>query len=280
MPAAARSHRHGAFVWFTHLADHPGDAMSFYSEVFGWTAPPDSARAIARDRENADHQPAESAVIKSARVDLRPAHAVGPGWVSWLSVADVHQSVQRAAALGATVLLPAQNAPPSSTVALRGLDVERFALVEDPGGARVFLVTTAQSAPEPDPPHPGEIFAIELWAPDVGEASAFYCDLMGYERAHGDDEDKVTLTLDGEPVVCVVRAPTPFLTRSALNREPGASQWLPYVVTDDVDNTVSRARRIGGSLVGDIVESVAGARSAVLLDHGGQAIATIAPAGL
>jgi len=218
----------GRFVWFELATDDPDGARRFYEAVLGWSF---------RRPEGA---PASYAIIESGGRKVggmfrhsRPAGApVGSRWLGFISVEDAARAARDVQLRGGEVV-----AAPRA-VSGRGT----HAVFRDPQGA-VFGVLAASGGDPPDDPVPdGDIFWIDLFAPSPAEAAAFYAAVFGYE---------VTPTLSEQGRRRWVLA-TEGIARAGVAALPagrGAPGWLPYVLVDDVNTVLDRARAAGGKVI-------------------------------
>ena len=118
--------QHGAFSWCELMTTDRTAAKEFYGRLFGWTM---------------DDQPMAGTiytVIKAAEQQIgglmdMPAdlHSVPPCWGVYVTVDDVDATVQLAEALGGQIKVPPMNIP----------DVGRFAILQDPQGAILSIIT-------------------------------------------------------------------------------------------------------------------------------------------
>lgn len=168
---------HGSFVWYELMTPDPDAAAAFYGAVIGWKiaghASPEAGgvdyRMIVRD----DGGMAGS-VLKLT--DDMIAHKARPWWLPYLAVADVDACVAAIEAEGGKVAMAATDLP-----------VGRIAIVIDPQGAPIYLMT-------PVPP-PGRSNAAsdvfdehalqrvrwnELASPDLDASLAFYARHFGF----------------------------------------------------------------------------------------------------
>ncbi|MFW2439635.1 MAG: VOC family protein [Arenicellales bacterium] len=119
--------QHGAFSWNELMTNDVAGAKVFYGELFGWQM---------RD----EPMPEEGAytMLKAGDQDVGgmmaiPADAKGapPAWGAYVTVDDIDQQITRAEQLGGKVILPPREIP----------DVGRFAVISDPQGAMLTMIT-------------------------------------------------------------------------------------------------------------------------------------------
>jgi uncharacterized protein len=108
----------------------------------------------------------------------------------------------------------------------------------------------------------------ELVAGDEASAKRFYASLFGWTtEAFGGGEGYTLFKKGEERVGGMMKCPKPGRP----------SHWLPYVLVDDVDATVTRTRDLGGNVVVEPFDVPTIGRMAVLVDPQGADIAVIKP---
>jgi len=115
----------GTFCWDELMSPDPQKAAAFFEAVLGWTFSTKPMGGLG-DYHTAMLNGAPVAGITG----MPPGMEQGPGfWISYVFVADLEESVARAAELGAEVTVPPMPVP----------EVGRIALIRDPQGATVGL---------------------------------------------------------------------------------------------------------------------------------------------
>ncbi len=122
-------HAHGAFGWCELMTDDVEAAKRFYAEVIGW------------EMEEMDMGMGPYTVLKAGGAPVggimkTPAQAAGAPaqWSAYITVDDVDARLEKAKAAGATVMLGPSDIP----------TVGRFAVIQDPTGASICLITYAE----------------------------------------------------------------------------------------------------------------------------------------
>lgn len=113
---------HGAFSWPELQTADAAAAKAFYAEVLDW-------EIEAMDLPNGSYT-----MIKVGGQPIGgivQAEGAAPRWLAYVTVDDVDQRVARAEAAGAAILTAPFTAP----------GVGRIALIEDPAGAPLYLIT-------------------------------------------------------------------------------------------------------------------------------------------
>ena len=121
------------FYWNELITEEVDEAKKFYTAVLGWTLeemkmPSGGSYTVAK----MNGKPV-GGIVNSADVeggDDMPSH-----WMSYIHVADVDAAVAKVAKAGGEVLKPCFDVP----------GVGRIAIVEDPTGAIIGIMTAAPS---------------------------------------------------------------------------------------------------------------------------------------
>lgn len=218
----------GKFTWFDLATEDPAGARAFYGTVFGWKFR--DAEASGTPYTLIEHVGSK---VGGLFHRARPAGApVGARWLSLLSVADAGKAAQYVRREGGQVVV----AP--VFVAGRGT----HAVFRDPEGAVFGVIAAADGDPPDSPVAEGHVFWLDLFARDPARAADFYAGLAGYEVAAGQvgpGRERRVLAAGGYARAGVVAVP-----KGTAN--PG---WLPYVLVDDVEAALGRARQAGGRVV-------------------------------
>ena len=231
-----------SFAWFDIVTDQGDVARDFYKSLFGW-------RFGAAGKN--DYQ-----IISSGGEligGLSPVGGTAPDvpesqWVAVLSVEDVTSSSSAVRRAGGTVV-----AGP-----LRTSD-GNFALVRDNSRAALTLYDGAQGFPLGDTAKTNTWVWVDLFTNNTSGAKRFYRTLAGFETRtakDGSGESFTVFTSKGRPRGGLVQA-----KRSEI--EPN---WLPYVLVSDLDATLSKAAKLGGSML------AREGGSAIIIDPTGAAI--------
>ena len=166
----------GDFIWYELLTSDIAGAKRFYDSVVGWNIAdksdfPNDYRMIGRS----DGKFAGGAMQLT---DEMQQHGARPGWLAYISVADVDTSARTIERGGGKILMPAFDIP----------NVGRVALAADPHGAPFYIMTPIP--PANDPNAKSDVFSPdgeqrvgwnELQAGNVEEARGFYGDQFGWE---------------------------------------------------------------------------------------------------
>lgn len=118
--------KHGAFSWNELMTTDITAAKAFYGELLGWSLVDEQVGDMVYTMVKAGDE-------EIGGMMAIPAEANGeqPAWGSYVTVDDVDKQAARAEQLGGTVAMPPSDIP----------NVGRFAIIKDPQGAAVTLVT-------------------------------------------------------------------------------------------------------------------------------------------
>jgi uncharacterized protein len=120
--------------------------------------------------------------------------------------------------------------------------------------------------PERDRYIPGVPCWVDTSQPDPEAAVAFYGDLFGWEF-----EDMMPPGSEGKYVIARIRGGDVAAVGSVPEGAPAAAMWNTYVWVDSADETASKVRDSGGSVVMDPFDVMDAGRMAVFTDPEGAA---------
>ncbi len=237
---------HGHFIWHELVTPAADTVAPFYAQLFDW-------QVHHRDMG----MPTPYTLLRHPSLDRDVAGATAPSmdgvpphWLGYLQVDDLDAALARAADRDATLLAGPFDVP----------DVGRMAVLRDPQGAVVALMTAAaEHAPEARPPV-GSFCWTGLMARDVEAAAQFYAEVVGLEV--GEMGDGKVLTREGVPCASVSASP------------PEAPvHWLSYVAVDDADERAAAAVSLGATQLVEPTDMPGMGRFAVLADPAGAVFA-------
>jgi len=251
VPAPSAERHVGKVVWHDLATSDAEGAKRFYGGLLGWTFTDD------RTPEPRYITILHQGVPIGGIIPLSDAQArtFAPQWVSLLSVPDVDAAIAAGKASGATVSWGPRD------LAERG----RMALLTDPQGALVGIVTSSAGDPPDTSPTQGGWLWTEYWADSVDAAIDFYSRLAGYQRDEVSLQPGRTYTVlqrDGQPRAGVV----PISFR---NVRP---QWLPYVLAENPEAVAGRAEALGGQVLVPASSDLRDGSVAVVADPSGAPI--------
>lgn len=248
----------GRFIWHELLTTDYRAAADFYTKVVGWTTGlPDGADVyhvlwLA------------NGMVIGGLMDLPPqARAMGapPSWLAYVEVPDVDAAVELAVAAGGQLVVPTRTVP----------DVARFAVITDPDGAVIGLMTNLVPVLDEVEPKPLEFAWHELMTADCAAAQSFYAKLFGWtvKREFNMGEAGVYHVFGGER----------FTYGGMYTVPPGQRPfWLHYVRVSNADEAVARATRLGGRVINGPMDVPGGGRVAALADPQGAMFAVMSEA--
>jgi hypothetical protein len=229
------SDTHGRFIWYELMTPDTGGAKRFYSDVIGWNC----------DDSTPGYTVVGPGVGVGGIMEI-PAEAktqgVPPNWTGYVAVDDVDAAADKTTSLGGSVLRPPHDIP----------GVGRFAIITDPGGAALAIMTPIPpEQPRPETPQgtPGHGSWHELYAGDLEKASAFYGDLFGWRK----DSD---MDIGGEMGPYRLFANQDGRVGGMMGKPPQipAPAWLYYFQVDDIDAAAERVKAAGGQVVNGPME--------------------------
>lgn len=120
---------HGAFSWNELMTDDVEASKAFYGELFGWTL-------TTIDADGMEYTMAKIGDAEVAGMMANPEDAKGmpSAWGGYVTVDDVDASIAKAVKLGAQVCMEPKQCG----------NVGRFAVIMDPRGAALTLVTYSE----------------------------------------------------------------------------------------------------------------------------------------
>lgn len=121
----------GAFSWSELMTTDPRAATEFYAQLFDW-----KIEAMNMTMPYNVIKVGDAAI--GGIMGLPPGAPPGmpPSWVPYVTVADVDALVKKVVSLGGTVHMPPADIP----------SVGRFAVIADPQGATINVITYARPA--------------------------------------------------------------------------------------------------------------------------------------
>jgi predicted enzyme related to lactoylglutathione lyase len=121
----------GAFSWSELMTTDPGAATEFYGQLFGW-----KIEAMNMGMPYNVLKVGDAAI--GGIMGMPPGAPAGtpPSWVPYVTVADVDALVKKVVSLGGQVHMPPTDIP----------TVGRFAVIADPQGATINVITYAMPA--------------------------------------------------------------------------------------------------------------------------------------
>ncbi len=225
--------RPGAFGWVELATGDPEAARRYYSDLFGWER---ADRPVTEDVFDTVMQLGGKRVAGIALQSSQQAGADASVWNCYVTVADADATLDRAGALGATVLVSAFDV----------MDVGRTGIIQDPQGAFVMIWQPKGRAAGGLVGVPGALALNELVTSDLDGAASFYSALFGWsiEQAEGAQPAFLTISNEGEQIGRM---------RATVGDE--APRWLVYFGVETLDAMLARVRQLHGTILQGPVES-------------------------
>ncbi|MEM7009059.1 MAG: VOC family protein [Thermodesulfobacteriota bacterium] len=222
----------GTFCWPELVASDVDKAKEFYTKLFGW------------DIE--DNPIGEDMVYSMANFDgkylggLYPmwAEQVEQGipthWASYVSVADVDESVKKAQSLGANIVMQPMDV----------FDAGRMAVVMDPTGAVFSLWQPLKHIGAQIVNEHGTLVWNELATNDTEKAKEFYTELFGWTYDEMDMGGGMTYT-------AFKNGDWPAAGMMAIGQDMGdmPPTWSVYFAVNDCDSSTEEATNLGGQTI-------------------------------
>jgi hypothetical protein len=233
-------------TWIDLSTPDPEAARAFYQAVFGWeydiSGPEYGGYANARIGAHT------VAGIGGSMPDAPPAP---PAWSTYFASHDIEADVERAAAHGAQVIVPAMQIGSFGSMAI----------CLDPVGAAFGFWQAGEHIGAQMTDKPGSAAWYELYAPDAKRARDFYAALLGatVEPMPGDLEYYVLK--HGDVELCGIMQIDP-----AWGDMPPF--WANYFAIADLDAAVATVLAHGGKQFGGIDDSPFGRIAALADPHG------------
>lgn len=258
----------GAFIWYELMTDDPAGAKAFYDAVVGWTVQaegspmPGGAEYRMIGRSDGGH----AGGVLALSEDMK-RNGAKPVWLGYIHSPDVDADAAAIAAAGGKVHMPPRDLP-----------VGRIAMVSDPQGAVIYLMTPVPPPGRPDaksdvfdPARPGHVHWNELWTSDPEAAIPLYTRLFGWTQ-EGDMDmgpmGKYRFLYHGGAMIGAVG-----------QAQPGGdgSRWDFYVGVDDIDRAARAVEAGGGRLTGPIQQIPGGDYSVRIRDPQGAGLGLVGP---
>lgn len=259
----------GAFIWYELMTDDPARARDFYAAVVGWDI--DAENSVpdgAMDYRMINRGDGGFAGGVLALSQDMLANGAKPGWFGYVHVPNVDAAAAAFVEAGGAIHMGPNDMP----------GVGRMALISDPQGAVIYLMT-----PTPPPGNPdakSDIFDVvkarhfrwnELWTTDQAAATALYIRTFGWTQEGampmGPMGDYLFIQHDGIGIGAIGKA------------QPGGegSRWQHFVGVDDIDRACAAVSDHGGRLLGEPQQIPGGEYSVYAHDPSGATIGLVGP---
>jgi uncharacterized protein len=216
----------GKFVWADLVTDDVGAASTFYGALFGWTFRDLGGYLIAANND----RPLCGILQRSRPKD----QSARPRWFGYISVSNVGRAAQAVTKAGGKVLAEPKKFPE------RG----EQAVFADPEGALFGVVKSSSGDPPDFLADPGDWIWVQLLSRDAHKAAEFCRTIGGYEIVENTASNRLSdyvLTSGG-----FARATVRALPKQDADLRP---TWLPFVRVASVNESVTKAKRLGGKVL-------------------------------
>ena len=217
----------GQIIWHELHTSDPKRAFAFYSELFGW-----------KTREM-DMGPAGKYTLFSVSdkdvaggMQLDARSGAPSNWLPYFETPNVDADIAKAEKLGAKVVVPGMDIP----------NIGRFAVIADPQGAVVAVMTSADQSWKAPDVKPGYFCWDEVMAKDAKKEVDFYTQIFDWKCDPMDMGPMGTYYVFklGEKSAAGCMAP----------QDPNQpSAWMCHVAVENVDTSTERAERLGATVV-------------------------------
>jgi predicted enzyme related to lactoylglutathione lyase len=242
------SYEPGTFCWIDLSTSDSESAKAFYGGLFGWEFRDDDIPGGTYTMCFAQGDDV-AAIVQQ---DQHPAH-----WNNYVSVTSAEEATERARELGATVIEEPFDV----------MEFGRMAVFADPGGAMLCVWEPREHIGAGRVNDLGCMGWNELQTRDPEAAGEFYSGLFGW----GIEPIEQDGTLVYTTIENAGSQNGGFMPMSEQQGE-APSFWIPYFTVASCDETVEKARVLGGTLFAGPLDLPAG-RIAVVGDPQGAAFA-------
>jgi predicted enzyme related to lactoylglutathione lyase len=247
----------GTFCWVELGTTDAAAAKNFYAQLLGW--------------EYTDNPMGPDMTYSMIKLDGKDvgglygmdknmlAQATPPHWLSYVSVASVDETLEKAKDAGATVLNGPFDVP----------NAGRMVVIQDPTGAVFALWQAGQHHGAAAYNVPGTLCWNELGTRDTEKAGEFYSNLFGWSKeSFSKSPVEYTMFKNGDRGAGGMYKITPEMG-------PMPAHWLVYFAVDNCDAKVQKATELGGSVMMPAEDIPTVGRFAILQDPQGAAFAII-----
>src|SRR5262245_38971652 len=242
----------GQVVWHDLMTGDVERAKAFYGELLGWELEVWKPGEMAYPMITANGQ------MNGGFKTLDPATGAPPHCLTYVRVGRRGGgAAERGTQAGGTVHVAPMDGP----------EVGRFAVIADPQGAVIAPFALGQEMTLPQ----GVFAWDELLTTDVEAAKTFYKTVFDWGNAAWEGDIPYTLfkSPEGQDVAGLMEKPP----------QAPSPHWLTYLVSDDVDGTVAKARTLGAEVYVEGMDIGDMGRIAVLGDPTGAAFGLFQAAG-
>jgi uncharacterized protein len=247
------SYAHGTPCWVDVTSTDIERTNAFYGQLFGWKAEDQG--------EQAGHYTLYTLNGKNVAAGSPPppgSEGIPPHWTTYLASDDVDATAAKVQDAGGTVLMEPFDV----------FDSGRMAIAADPGGATFGIWQAGNHIGAELANEPGTLSWNECHAPEPARAAEFYAAVFGYtidEADFGGGEPYRVLQVDGRGIAGVAGV-----------GEGEQPNWRTVFSVAACDDTVAKARELGGVVVAEPYDIPTVGRYATLRDPDGAVFGVLA----
>lgn len=247
----------GRFCWFELGTTDQEAAKKFYGGLFGWTHfdfPLDQGHVYTMFHLGGRQVGAAYTLMPD-----QVQQGVPPHWGTYVSVASVDETVEKAKALGARVLGGPMD------VFTQG----RLAVLQDPTGAVISLWEPKEHKGATVWGEPGSFCWSELSTRDAAAATKFYSELFGWKTkvSEGAGFPYTHWQNEGQDIGGMIQ-----MNEQWGNMPP---HWMNYIAVANCDETAAKAASLGGKVCVQPMDIPNTGRFAVIQDPQGAGFSII-----
>ena len=245
-------HPHGTFCWMDIYLPDPGRGKAFYGALFGWGSTDVPMGDSGMSYTKFDLHGKSVGGLGPEMPGMLP-DGVPPHWFSYLAVGDLDGTTERARSLGANFLMGPTDVGNS-----------RVALMQDPGGASLFLWQALQFGGAEIIRSPGALVWNELYTRDLESTKSFYSGLFGW------DWTSMPIPQGGDYHLA---SREDFLVCGVLEMDEHWGEipphWMVYIQVEDADATAAKVTSLGGEVCVPVTDISVGRFAVVNDDQNG-----------
>jgi predicted enzyme related to lactoylglutathione lyase len=219
----------GAPCWIDLMSSDPERARAFYGELFGWTSEEPDPKL------GGYFNFAQHGRRVAGGLPTMPGAPVTDVWSVYLACADARETVTRATAGGAQVMVPAMDVVDLGTMAVVVGPDGGVVGMWQPGSHRGFGALGAAGKPR----------WFELLSRDYEAAVGFYRDVFGWQTEVVSDEPGFRLTA----LANGTQQEAAIMDGADCMPEDVPSHWAVYFAVEDTDRALATIRELGGSVL-------------------------------
>lgn len=243
LPALSQSQEkhEGQVIWRDLVTNQPEKVQSFYHDLFGW-----EFESISEDYSLIRYQG-----VAIGGMATLPSDNISSYWMPVLSSDNLEQTLEKATKYGGKVLIDTTN--------LKGRG--DIAVIRDPQGAVFSVLDTVSGDPMPTPMVSGSWMWQEVWSNEQDQSQGFYQQLANYTAKEKEftDVSYRYLSIDDKAAFGVVQTPNDEVPNT----------WVNYIKVDDVNQTLSTLKALGGDVLMEPTPEVRNGTVALVRDPSG-----------